>query len=314
MRLDETGEVTWARAIRSTGDGRCNSIAVDDNGVFVGGVLAGEVNYDELVMGTNDLGHAFVARIQHDGVPDWFHTFGNEGFTGITSLDLTRDGLVATGRLKKTVSFLGTTLGGLDGDSVSTFVFSMDLGGESIHWAEAISTTGDVNPEQLVVDHRDDVHVVGYFSGSGTFGDRPVAADGDDAFYLRISATGGVQLSFIFASDGRIAAHAVAIGSTGEVAIGLEFLRELRAEGAARTDAVGMKDGAIARLSPAGDLSALHTLGSTGDDIIWGVAFDGRDIIALGQAGPNATIDGVLDLGPGAGSTDIFVGRFGFGP
>jgi hypothetical protein len=315
-RIDDDGTVRWAVPIPSSGSGRCNAIAANDRGVFIGGAFEGTLELIEPdsppVGGATD---AYVAHLdKNTGNAIWKEVFGNQASDVVASLAVTDDALFIGARYQGEITLTNQTISGtMAPNEGHSFVATMDYDSRDLIWHWTVEGPGNQAIEQIAVGPNGGVHAVGFFEDEINLEGQPITTVGTDGFYVRLGTEGNLEAQTIFTGAGDTRAHAVAVDpTTGEIAAGLRFEDEVGIDNSFTRDAFRTPpDAAVARLTPNGEHMALHILGSDMTDICWGVAFDAEgSIVATGQIGPTPRVDTqVVDQGNGA--LDIFLARFG---
>lgn len=268
-----TPEVLWSLpvgGIDADAD-EIDGIAVDDDGnVAIAGVFRGEVDIGDTVFESSGEGDVFVASIAPDATVRWAHRFGGTGDDNAYDLKVDGDGnVLISGWFTGEVDFGGVELA--SAGRMDMFVAKLSTDGE-VDWARAFGgELGDGGNEIAVLpDGEIAVSLI-------TEGD--VVIDGEthrhgggmrDSYVLRLDADGDVRWVHHFDGTGNERIRAIAIGDDAHVAVGFQYRNELRS-GATSLRSRGGWDGALARLTPDGDLDWMLPVGGAGTDNTRGV-------------------------------------------
>jgi hypothetical protein len=136
----------------------------------------------------------------------------------------------------------------------------------------------------IAADTGGNVFVTGYFGVSSTgvnFGGGALFSAGlEDVFLVKYSATGGHLWSKRFGSTGSDVGMAVAADPVGNIYVTGTFQGSVDFGGVTLTSA-GIRDIFMAKYTTAGQLAWAKRYGSTGDDLVYGLAIDGTGDVAM---------------------------------
>lgn len=218
-RRTADGGHVWARREGYGGSDILTSLVVGEDG-HMG--LSGAFDGPFLILGIGDDAvpsqanggsfDGFVARMDHNGIPEWLISTGAPDPDQLLDVALDRQGrVVASGYL---------TVGGV----AAPAVFNVDATGATEWVAGATSTTHGV-ATRVAVDAFDNVVVFGQYGGTIDWGDGPHTAQGtQDLFLVGLRASDGQAVwSLSGGSTATDLANAIHVGSGGDVIVGGAF-------------------------------------------------------------------------------------------
>jgi hypothetical protein len=284
---------TWSRRFGNSGDDRTQAVAVDG----VGNVAA-----TGHFMGTTDFGggsvssyvhpnlgpttDVFVASYSPSGGFRWERTIGADASEeGLGVATDTAGNVVVTGyQGSYSVDYGGGPQTVLSYNDI--FIAKYSAAGAWV-WSKTIGGYGYDQGNAIATDIGGNVWVTGYI-GKGTIGDVGVnfgggalySAGGYDVFLVKYSATGQHVWSKRFGSTGTDVGMAVAADGSGNVIVAGTFEGSVDFGGGALTSA-GMRDIFVAKYSGTGQYLWSKRFGSSGDDVVNGVAVDSLGDVAL---------------------------------
>lgn len=279
-------EVAWATAV---GDidadaDEIDGIAVDDRGnTAISGVFRGRVDIGEVVLDTRGEGDIFVASLHPDGTVRWVEHFGGAGDDNTYDLDVDGEGNVyLSGWFSGTVDLGGIELTAAGGTDM--FVAKVSVDGTML-WARAFGGLAGDGGNEIEVTAEGEVAVsaitAGDFEVDGV--NHRFGGGLRDSLVVRMDADGGVRWVHHFHGAGNERIRAIALGASGHVAVGFQYRSELRS-GTTAMNSRGDWDGALARLTPTGDLDWILTVGGAGTDNVRGAGIaPDSSIYASGQ-------------------------------
>ncbi|MDH3217262.1 MAG: hypothetical protein OEN01_13420, partial [Candidatus Krumholzibacteria bacterium] len=215
--------------------------------------------------------------------------------------------VVVTGDFQGTVDFGGGNL--VSAGSTDIFVAKYDASGAH-QWSQRFGSTNSDAGYGVAVDASGNVVVTGEFRGTVDFGGgNLVSAGSDDIFVAKYDASGAHQWSQRAGSTNLERGYGVAIDASGNVVVTGPFQGTVDFGGGDLVSA-GSTDIFVAKYDASGAHQWSQRAGSTGGDIGQGVAVD-----ASGNVVVTGEFQGTVEFGGGdlvsAGSTDIFVAKFG---
>jgi len=176
QKLNNNGDLLWAKKIGGTGNDEGLSITVDLSGnVYTAGLFYGTVNFDP---GTGEAIHKsagsadiFIQKLNTSGDFLWMKQVGGIYGDIANSIAVDASGNVyTTGFFYKTVDFdpgLGVanliSVGGID-----IFVQKLDTNGDFL-WAKQMGGISDDVAKSLALDTSANVYITGYFTGTADF-------------------------------------------------------------------------------------------------------------------------------------------------
>lgn len=181
VKLDNTGNFAWAKAMDGVGNAYGNSVAIDASGnVYSTGYIEGTIDFNPDPLDTfnitssgfNDL---FISKLNNSGNFIWAKTIG--GITGAgrgfsLSIDpLGNENIYTTGRFDGTIDFDPDSTGNFSLTSSGTnhemFISKLDTSGNFV-WAKHIGGTMPSDACEafnLVLDTLGNIFTTGWFSG-----------------------------------------------------------------------------------------------------------------------------------------------------
>jgi len=176
IKLDQFGNLIWAKQTGGTGTDIGNSIKVDNNGnIYLSGIFEqtsdfnpGSGVYSLTSIGMEDI---FICKLNHFGNFVWAKQFGGTGSDKSNSIEIDNSlNIYVTGSFVGTSDFNPnegisnlTSFGGSD-----IFILKVNNFG-SLVWAKQLGGTGNESGSSLVVDDLGNVYSTGYFNGSSDF-------------------------------------------------------------------------------------------------------------------------------------------------
>lgn len=252
LRLDDMGDVVWARHAGGAGDDRVRSIAIEgEQFVYVAGELENsfDLGCPEGEMTSGGMNDGFLVKLDvSDGSCVWSRHFSSDGTDRVRGLAVHENELLVGVDVGGTLAPLpGLGEFGHAGD-LDTLLLRMTLEGE-ITWQRAIGD--DAKQELFVLRAMPDGGLLagGSFSGTPDLGEGQVTSEdaGDDAWVLRLSPDGQTLWARTFGGDGDDDTLSAAVGPAGNVFIAGEVAISMDlGQGQLLGNAV---DGFVARLT-----------------------------------------------------------------
>lgn len=177
IKFDPSGETLWSKTAPGDGlqYGQSVSIDVDDN-IIMTGAFNNEINIDGTVLRSAGQSDIFVAKFSPSGLLDWGKRFGDEGeqFSVIGSTDREKN-ILLTGTFEGTMNFGGGALPSQGFFDV--FLAKLDpLGGYL--WGRSFGDAEYQEGVGIVADAIGNVHLLGTFGGTMSFGESSITASG----------------------------------------------------------------------------------------------------------------------------------------
>jgi hypothetical protein len=226
-KVDPAGSWAW---VTSAGTGSSTGTdflphaasALSDGGTLVAGQFRGTMPLGSLeLVGVTDRPDAFVAKIDADGTWVWATAAGGTDDEVAKGVSAAPDGgAYVAGWFDSDDAAFGSTVVDSSG-SYDTFVAKIDAAGA---WSWVETPSGDGKAEAIAALPDGGAIVVGYFTGSMTFGDHAVSASSVDAFVAKIDATGTwAWATKVGGSSGQTASGVSALADGGAAVAGHFF-------------------------------------------------------------------------------------------
>jgi len=279
----------WSRAYGSSGFDQAIDVATDaDDNVLVVGFFSSSVDFDpgvgEVSRTSNGATDMFVQKLDSAGNLVWVETFGGTGGDQAVCVDVDPAGNVYVGgAIRDTVGFgsgLGASLVTSEG-SEDAFLLKLDADG-NFEWVRSWgSANGDI-VNGVAVNSAGNVVVGGWFSETmdlnpGVSVDAQTSAGETDIWVAQLDANGDFAWGQVFGDTATDVARDVAIDESGNVLVVGDFRGAIDFDPGvvevARTSA-GNSDLFIQKLTTAGALDWVVTLGSTSNEVAYGVTVD----------------------------------------
>jgi hypothetical protein len=304
------GSVTWAQGFGGTSSEHGNGLAVDPGGnLYVTGYFSGTTNLgggDLTTTGSLDI---FLASYSPTGAHLWSENYGGSSSDVGKALAVDNaSNVYALGYFNGTATLGGGNLGAVG--SQDMFLASYSSGGTH-NWSQSHGGDSTDNPQAVAVDPSGNIFVVGYFSGTASFGGPDLSGTASTHIFLvKYDSSGGHQWSKSFGTSGSNHGMDVAVNTAGNSCITGYFVNNIDF-GSGALASNGGWDLFAACFSPAG--SPLWSKGFGGGDSDMGraVALDATGNVYLG-----GSVAGPVDLGGGllsglGGTADAFVACYG---
>lgn len=243
------------------------------SGVFRNRIRIGDQNY--LSRGEGDI---FLASYSAAGAVNWSKHIGGTGDDN--TYDLTTDGagnIYASGWFSESVDFGGTVL--RSKGSVDMFVAKYAPDGR-LTWAKSFGGVGGDGGNEIAVLANGEIAVSAISESDFEVEGRKFSHGGGarDSYLIRMHPDGRVVWVRPMIGPGAERIRAVAMNDAGDIFVGLQYTGELNT-GGKRLKSFGRWDGAIVKLSSAGEVVWLLPVGGRGTDNVRGLA-----------AGPNGSV------------------------
>ncbi|MBI4955403.1 MAG: hypothetical protein HY908_25495 [Myxococcales bacterium] len=286
VKLDKRGNYLWSKPIL---EGRPAGVAVTPRGdvVVVGGAGEKATVFTEKLDGPV----TFLVKLDAAGATQWVKTYrttdGRIG-VGVEGLAVHTDGslyLLATP--EKTVDFGGGPLTSAGSEDVA--VVKLDANGGHV-WSKLFGAQSRERAAGIGVDASGAVVFTGSFSTPVDFGGGPLVSNGgEDAFVVKLDASGAHAWSKRFGSRGQDDARGLAVDALGHVAVTGEFTGHGIFDGQS-LESAGERDTFIALLDPGGAVVWSKRFGSSTSEWAGDVAIGGGGgVVATGAFHGKAT-------------------------
>ena len=204
QKLDEDGNLLWAKSFGGTSHDAGNSIAVDAQGnVFVAGYFAETADFypGDGVFNLTSEGNwdVFLAKFDSEGNFRWAGSIGGAGSDQLRSMAVSATGDVyMTGHFSGSADFdpgLGT-FNLVSRGSNDIYVLKLNEWGDLL-WANSMGSVGADHGYDLTVDDLGNVYTTGSYWGTATFSAgsgvvTKTSAGGDDIFVQKIDFNGNL--------------------------------------------------------------------------------------------------------------------------
>lgn len=231
MKLDPNGNLIWVKTLGGIAADQANEIVLDHFGhVLVAGSFRSTVDLDPgtAVVNATSAGFddAFLLRLDTAGQYLWSATFGNTGSDIMNTIAADANGnMIMSGFFQNTIDadpgpgiLLLTTSGNVGG-----FVIKADTAGVLV-FADVLTGTGNNSPRQVKVHSSGHILVAGSFNGSCDFD--PLAsvntitsAGSDDAYLLRLDASGYLNWVITYGGAGFEDAQGIAVDTSSQLLV-----------------------------------------------------------------------------------------------
>ncbi len=197
-RLDNSGNVSWAKSAGGTGIETGHGISVDGNGNVM---VIGQFDSPLLAFGSNQLinaGYADLFLVKYDGSGAllWSISAGDQyDDAGLSVIADTAGNIYVTGKYSSaTISFGTSTLNNNSGGTQDLFVCKLDPAGNEV-WAISAGAVGDEIGNSIVIGKDGSIFIAGVFnSGFVTLGQTTLwKGCGNDFFVAVLSTMVGIQ-------------------------------------------------------------------------------------------------------------------------
>jgi hypothetical protein len=310
-KYSSAGVWAWSKTIGGDNYDQGNGIAADgaDNVFLTGnfGVSSAGVNFGGAALFSAGATDGFIAKYSPTGGHLWSKRFGSTGTDSGIGVGADATGNVyVTGTFEGSVDFGGGSLSSAGMRDI--FLIKYISTGQFV-WAKRFGGSGDDVAYGLAVDEAGEVALSGKFQSSISFGGASLtSAGGDDAFLVKLDATGAQRWAKRFGSTSGDQSTGVAVDGTNNIVVTGYF-----------TGSVDFGGGA---LSSAG-LDIFAAKYDTSGTHVWSKRFGGAST-QIGDgvaAAPNGDVtltgffSGTVDFGTGvltsAGGNDGFIASIG---
>ena len=312
MKLNNSGNLVWAKTFTNTASSSGDAIDLDDAGniYVIGNCLEATDFGNGTILNPNGGSSVFLTKLGNDG--DLVYVKGFSGDSGIFAEEVDQD---ASGNVYLTGGFYGTA----DFDSgtgVATLTSTAERGGYVVKltsageyiWSQHLGSTGYDNANGIRVNASGDVYVTGTYSGTVDFDNSAATSEltsvgNRDVFALKLSSAGTFQWVKSFGGAENDYVTSLALDAAGNVLLGVSF--KLTADfdpatGVSNLESSGGTDVFANKLDPSENYVWARHIGGTGFD-------DGGNLFAdaSGAIYTVGSFIGTVDFDPNAGVANL---------
>jgi hypothetical protein len=310
-KLDQNGNIVWAKQIGGTGDDEGAALTLDATGnVYVTGSFSGSVDLDPNA-GTTTFTSAgstdvYVIKLDQGGNLQWAQAVGGTGADLSASIAVASDGSVCTtGQFSGTADFdPGAAVSNLvSAGGGDIFISKLDASG-NFSWAKQMGGSSTDMPVSIVLSATNEVYTTGYFGGTADFDPGAVTASltsagSDDIFISKLDASGNYLWGKSVGGTAADRSYQVATNNSGNIFLTGFFNSTADLDpGAATVNFIsaGTGDVFILNLDAGGNYVWAKQMGGTTDNVGHAIAVDNTGNIYLA-----GVFQGSCDFDPGAG-------------
>ncbi|MBK8739420.1 MAG: SBBP repeat-containing protein [Betaproteobacteria bacterium] len=289
-KLDMDGNVIWARNFGGVGAyAYGQSVAVDGAGnVFLGGVFE-DASLTTPALARIGRGDAFVIKLDATGATIWAKNFGGSGaFVYAQSVATDGVGNVYLGGYFGSANLTAPALTKIG--YTDTFVVKLDMTGATT-WARNFGGIGaSTFGQSFAPDSAGSIYLSGAFGGADLTTPALTRIGSQDAFVVKLDATGTATWAQNFGGNGASAAfHGLAVDGDGNAYVGGWFGNaDLTTPALVR---IGSYDAFAVKVDAAGTIAWARTFGGSGATAVArSIALDGAGSVYLGGYFDNASL------------------------
>jgi hypothetical protein len=310
----------WSRRFGDASDDRAQAVTVDDSGNvavtghfngttdFGGGSISSYVHPN--LGSTTDV---FVAAYSPSGAYRWGRAIGNDGCEegkGIAT-DSTGNVLVTGYQGSYMMDYGGGMQASVSYNDI--FIAKYSSAGAWV-WSRTVGGYGYDQGNSIAADGSGNALVTGYFGKGITYdigvnfgGGSLFSAGAYDVFLVKYSPTGQHVWSKRFGSTGTDVGMAVGVDAADNVYVAGTFEGSVDFGGGSLTSA-GLRDIFVLKYSAAGQHLWSKRFGSSGDDVVYGLAVDPAGDVVLSGKFQGSVSFGGTNL-TSAGGDDVFLAK-----
>ena len=172
QKLDSLGNFIWVKSFGSIFEDSGNSIAINDDNIYVSGSFQGTISFDSIVFQSTGMKDVFISKISPTGDVLWAKAIGGNKDDVAISTKVNKSGKIyTTGIYNETVDFnpgsftdeLTSTNGTTD-----VFLLAIDSLGH-FEWVRGFGGTETDLPYSLSVGNTNTITIIGTFSDTVDF-------------------------------------------------------------------------------------------------------------------------------------------------
>jgi hypothetical protein len=193
--------------------------------------------------------------------------------------------------------------------SYDVFVAKYDASG-TVQWATSIGGTSADLGIDIATDSLGNVYLVGYYSGTATFGSTTLTGAGSyDVFVAKYDTSGTVQWATSIGGTDSEIGNGIATDSNGNVYVTGNYRSSITIGSTTLTNS-GFDDVFVAKYDTSGTVQWATSIGGTSTDNGYGIATDSNgNVYVIGEYNSGSITIGSTTL-TGAGSYDVFVAKY----
>ncbi len=189
-KFDKTGKTLWARSFTGVGPDMGADFFVDtDDVIYLAAIFDSKVRINNEAIFAEGGIDGLVMQITPAGFNGWIKNMGGDGIQTARSIWVDATDVYVVGDFSGTGTFdnfIVESAGGTD-----MWITRIEKTEAVTQWVITFGGTGDDSFHALVKDFRNDLYVVGSFSGSFSFGNQAISAtSGKDVFIGKLSTLG----------------------------------------------------------------------------------------------------------------------------
>ncbi len=191
-KLDPLGNAIWSRRFGDATSQSALAVAVDNMGaIYVGGAMAGKVDFNGTLLTSAGSDDAFLARFESDGKLAWAHNWGDLNSQSIRHIEVTKTNLiVVAGEFRGTLQFDSGANKLTSAGSSDVFVARFDSSG-FLSGSRAFGGTLTETVRGLAVDNANQIYLTGGYEGTADFNGSMmlVSTGARDAYLAKLTPT-----------------------------------------------------------------------------------------------------------------------------
>lgn len=274
LKLDTDGNVVWFTTFGGSGTDTPNDIEVDANGnVYITGQFVDDFTFNGQTVTSNGSDDVFVAKLNANGTPNWFSTFGSTlGDIGRGLAVDANGNCYVTGNARGSAT-IGTVTLSAPGNNYDAFLVKYNNAGVA-QWAQSIGGNTDDYAYGLDADASGNTYMVGTFRASTMIGSTELIADGTlytDGFVAKFNNSGSAEWAQKIGGSGSDAAYGIKVDASGNAYVIGQFESNISIDGTGLFSQ-GLSDAFVTKLDGSGNFDWATSIGGTGIDYGYGIA------------------------------------------